>query len=89
MRKAPVNQHEAKEMLAELQAAKVLEAYRGKPASDINALSEVISKFSEVVAALEDDLIEADLNPVMVFNEGHGVRIADGLMTFQKQLAKI
>ena len=89
MRKAPVNQHEAKEMLAELQAAKVLEAYRGKPASDINALSEVISTFSEVVAVLEDDLIEADLNPVMVFNEGHGVKIADGLMTFQKQLAKI
>lgn len=86
MRKAPVTKAVAKEMIAELQASDVLHAYRGKAASDIDALSDVIAKFSEVLASLQDDVLEADLNPVMVFSEGQGVKIADGLMTFNKQL---
>lgn len=82
MRKAPVSPTEAKEMIAELKAHELLNAYRGKAASDLEALSEVISQFSYVIASLQDDLLEADLNPVMVFSEGQGVKIADGLMSF-------
>lgn len=85
MRKAPVSPAEAKEMLGELKAGKILTGYRGKPASDIEELSNVIARFSEFIASLEDELLEADLNPIMVFSEGKGVKIADGLMSFQKQ----
>ena len=84
MRKAPVSPTEALEMIGELKAREVLYAYRGKPASDIKSLSEVISQFSYVIAALQDDLLEADLNPVMVFGKGQGVKIADGLMSFNE-----
>ncbi|MGE7778865.1 acetate--CoA ligase family protein [Peribacillus sp. NPDC097264] len=89
MRKAPVSEKEAEEMILELKASKILQGYRGKEASDIAALSQVISKFSEVIASLDEDLSEVDLNPIMVFCEGHGVKIADGIITFNKQLAKI
>lgn len=88
MRKAPVSKEVARQMIEELQASEVLQAYRGKLASDIDALSNVIAKFSTVLASLDNDILEADLNPVMVFSEGQGVKIADGLMTFQKQLQK-
>lgn len=84
MRKAPISPTEAKEMIDELKASEVLHAYRGKAASDIEELSKVISQFSYVIASLQEDLIEADLNPVMVFSEGQGVKIADGLMSFNQ-----
>ena len=89
MRKAPVSVQEAEEMILELKASQILQAYRGKKASDIAELSQVISRFSEVIASLDEDISEADLNPIMVFSEGQGVKIADGLMTFNKQFAKI
>lgn len=89
MRKAPISPTEALEMIGELKAHEVLHAYRGKPASDIKALSEIISQFSYVIAALQDDLLEADLNPVMVFSEGRGVKIADGLMSFNPTTKKL
>ncbi|MFJ8063214.1 acetate--CoA ligase family protein [Psychrobacillus sp. NPDC096426] len=85
MRKAPVSPTEAKEMVLELKASKILQAYRGMPAKDIEELSQVIAKFSELIFNLEDDLLESDLNPIMVFGEGQGVKIVDGLMTFKKQ----
>lgn len=83
MRKAPVSIEQAKEMIEELSASQVLQAYRGKKARDIDALSKLISDFSKVIATVEDDILEADLNPVMVFDEGHGVKIADGLITLK------
>lgn len=89
MRKAPVSQLEAKEMIWELKASKILEGYRGKPANDIEELSKVISKFSELIASLGENLLEADLNPIMVFREGKGVKIADGLMSFKSQTEKV
>ncbi|MEK3937085.1 acetate--CoA ligase family protein [Sporosarcina sp. FSL W7-1349] len=85
MRKAPISSADAREMIAELKAGKVLEAFRGKPAKDIDELSQVIAKFSELIVSLDDDLLEADLNPIMVFSKGQGVKIADGLMTFAQQ----
>ena len=83
MRKAPVSIEQAKEMIEELSASQVLQAYRGKKARDIDALSKLISDFSKVIATVEEDILEADLNPVMVFDEGHGVKIADGLITLK------
>lgn len=82
MRKAPVSVEQAKEMIIELKASQILQAYRGKEARDIEALSKVISDFSKVIASIEDDISEADLNPIMVFDRGQGVKIADSLITF-------
>lgn len=84
MRKAPISPAEAEQMVNELQTAQILHAYRGKAAYDVKALSEVISRFSEVLAQYEEHIIEADLNPIMVFEEGKGVKIADALLTLDK-----
>lgn len=87
MRKAPVSVAQAKEMILELNASQILQAYRGKEARDLDALSKVIADFSNVIASAEDNILEADLNPIMVFGEGKDVKIADSLLTFTKKIS--
>jgi hypothetical protein len=35
-----------------------------------------------MVAALDDRLIECEINPIFVFPTGHGVKAADGIAVF-------
>lgn len=86
MRKAPVSTVEAETMIQELQASAILQSYRGKPPYDVEELSNLISQFSHFIVAHEEKLLEVDLNPVMVFAKGHGIKVADGLMTLEKQV---
>lgn len=81
MRKAPVSVEMAREMVDELKSSAMLKSFRGKAPYDIEAFSKLISQFSYLVVALEDEVEEADLNPTMVFKEGKGVKVADALMT--------
>ncbi|KKK36893.1 hypothetical protein WQ57_16760 [Mesobacillus campisalis] len=86
MRKAPVSSREAAKMINELQASPILRSYRGKPPYDVAGLSSLISQFSHFIVTYEDMLSEIDLNPVMVFPQGQGIKVADGLMTLEKQV---
>ncbi|MCM3671796.1 acetate--CoA ligase family protein [Mesobacillus maritimus] len=86
MRKAPVSTREAEKMIHELQASPILQAYRGKPPYDVAELSRLIAQFSQFIVTHEEKLLEVDLNPVMVFPEGQGIKVADGLMTLEKQV---
>ncbi len=84
MRKAPVSAREAEKMIQELQASPILQSYRGKPPYDVAELSRLISQFSHFIVTQEENLLEVDLNPVMVFPQGQGIKVADGLMTLTK-----
>lgn len=86
MRKAPVSVREAEKMVNELKASPILKSYRGKPPYDIEELCLLISQFSQFIVAQEEKLVEVDLNPVMVFAKGKGIKVADGLMTLEKQM---
>lgn len=81
MRKAPVTAEEATNMIRELRGAKILQGARGKPPYDVEALGEAIARFSEVIAGAGGVLQEVDLNPIMVFGKGNGVKVADALIT--------
>jgi hypothetical protein len=71
MRPAPVSPEEAQAMLAEVPALDAqLGGFRGGPAADRRALSEVVSRASTLAAALGARLGELDLNPVVVGPEG-------------------
>ncbi|NND02740.1 MAG: GNAT family N-acetyltransferase [Acidimicrobiia bacterium] len=72
----PLSDVEAREMIAEVKAAKLLDGYRGEPAGDVDALVEVLQR----VSALIDDnpeIAEMDLNPVKALEPGQGVRVVD------------
>lgn len=81
MRKAPVTVLEAEAMLAALRGRKLLSGARGKEKRDTEALCRTISRFSELIAACGDAVEEIDLNPIMVFGQGKGVKVADALIT--------
>ncbi len=72
----------AEQVLAGLQRLKtwpLLDGYRGRARADVPALVEAVVAFSRMAAALEDRLIEAEINPLFVLPLGRGVRAADGV----------
>jgi acyl-CoA synthetase (NDP forming) len=66
---APVTPATARDMLARLISAPLLSGWRGAPAADVTALSQVIAQVSETLAA-RPDLAEIELNPVRVGPDG-------------------
>jgi acetyltransferase len=67
-RLAPVSEQEALEMIESLKIYKILSGVRGEKPRDIKALSTIVVRLSNVIAAC--DISEIDLNPVMVFDQG-------------------
>jgi acyl-CoA synthetase (NDP forming) len=70
---------EALSMLRELRSWPLLGEFRGRPASDVDALVAAIVAFSRMVAALGARVEEAEINPIFVLPRGRGVRAADGV----------
>ncbi|MEM7292884.1 MAG: acetate--CoA ligase family protein [Pseudomonadota bacterium] len=69
-RLAPVNEQEARDMIAGLRIRKMLDGFRGKPTCDIDSLVDVVVRFSGLVANLTDSVAEIDLNPILVSDKG-------------------
>jgi acetyl coenzyme A synthetase (ADP forming)-like protein len=68
-RLAPVTVDEARAMLAELKMAPVLRGVRGAEPVDLDALAQMISRFSTMAADVPE-LAELEINPLMVDAKG-------------------
>ena len=79
-RDIPLSPEGARAMIGRLKAAKLLTGFRGRSASDVEALSDVLVRVAAMCCALGDRLVSLDLNPVMVLPDGDGVRIVDIVM---------
>lgn len=77
---SPLSPARAKAMINRLQAAKLLQGFRGKQPADIAALEETLVRLGRMAHALGERLVSLDLNPLMVLPEGQGVRIVDIVM---------
>jgi succinyl-CoA synthetase beta subunit len=86
IRLAPIGHADARAMIGELKVSKLLQGYRGRPKSDLDALAAAIVAFSDMVMALGDRLADAEINPLFVLPEGHGVRAADGLVVLKQAI---
>ena len=73
---------EALSMARELKTWPLLDGYRGRVPSDVDALVRAIVAFSQMVAKLGDRLLEAEINPLFVLPKGEGVRAADAIAVF-------
>jgi len=80
IRPAPVDLETAREMVGELRGARLLQGFRGLPKGDVEAFAQTIADFSQFAAREAGWLAEADLNPVLVLEEGKGVRVVDTLL---------
>ena len=79
-RRAPIDETEAKRMIAELRGARVLEGTRGRPRCDIDALAGAIAALSRFAAAHSHLVESVDINPFVVLPEGEGGLALDALI---------
>ncbi len=79
IRVAPVNDETAGRMIAELKGSAILEGARGSNPADIRALRDVIVRVSRLLAE-NPGIVNLDINPVIVYDEGEGCLIVDAKM---------
>jgi acyl-CoA synthetase (NDP forming) len=65
LRMAPLKTKDARRMIGELAARKLLTGYRGSEPVHLNALKKTIVQFSKLIMDFEDVVESVDLNPVM------------------------
>lgn len=83
LRIVPLTEYDAEEMLSEIKSARILRGYRGTPPRDSKALVDIIIKVSKIMESVEE-ITDIDLNPVMVFPEGKGAKIADARILIRR-----
>ena len=76
----PFDREEALHALGQLRGARLLGDFRGRAARDVDALADLMVRFSRAVVDLADDVEEMELNPVLVREVGHGVVGLDALV---------
>jgi succinyl-CoA synthetase beta subunit len=57
----------------------LLDGYRGRAKLDVEALVCAIVKFAAMAVALDNRIVEAEINPMFVLPKGEGVRAADAV----------
>ena len=68
----PLDPRLAAEMVAGIQGYNLLRGVRGERRADLDALNDALLRLSQLAADF-DEIVEFDLNPLVVFEEGQGV----------------
>jgi succinyl-CoA synthetase beta subunit len=74
---APVSRETALGMVRSLRIARLLDAWRGNPARDIEAIVDALVRLSWLAADLGECLINLEINPLIAGSLGTGVRAVD------------
>ena len=69
---APFSREEAMEMMREMRSFNLLTGVRGEAKSDLRAIADTLLKVSQLVVDFPD-IVELDINPLIVFEDGKGV----------------
>ncbi len=84
-RVAPVDKAQAADMFEEIRAAAILKGARGESPRDRKALAETVEIYSSMITDLEDEISESDANPVLVYEEGKGLKVVDARIILKKK----
>lgn len=84
-RVAPFSKQQAEAMLNEIKAAPILRGVRGEKARDCEKLAETICLYANMIVDLKDEISESDANPVLVYEEGSGLKVADARIILTKK----
>ena len=76
---APLSLDEAREMIRRIRGYRILTAFRGRPAADLEALAQVLCQVGQFACAWRERIAELEINPLFVFPEGSGVVVGDAL----------
>jgi len=72
----PLTDLDAQEMMLQIRGFRLLEGVRGEPPIDLQALAEVLQRFSQMVQELPE-VAEIDINPFLVFPDGRNFCAVD------------
>ena len=72
----PFSEADAREMLSELKAYKILEGVRGEGPRDVDALVKIMLAVSKMIEE-NPEIIELDCNPAFVYERGKGAIVVD------------
>jgi acetate---CoA ligase (ADP-forming) len=75
-RMAPLSEAGAARMVREIRSFPMLAGSRGLPAADLAAIEKLLISVSQIALDLPE-IEEMDLNPVMVYPQGQGIKIVD------------
>jgi acetyltransferase len=73
---APISEEEARDMILETRAGKLLFGFRGTPQADIGAVVKVIRLLGQLALDLPQ-ISEIEINPLIVYPQGQGVLALD------------
>ena len=73
----PIEEIDAREMIAEIKGYEILKGARGNPPRDIRAIEEVLMKVSKLTME-NPEINEIDLNPIFAFE--NGIQVVDARM---------
>ncbi len=84
-RVAPISTKEAENMLNEIKSAPILDGVRGEAPRDKDALAKVLTNYAFMITDLADEISESDANPVLVYEQGQGVKVVDARIILKKK----
>ncbi len=84
-RVAPVAANQALRMLGEIRGAPILAGVRGEKPRDRQAMADTICMYSTMILDLQDEISESDANPVLLYDEGRGVKVVDARIILKKK----
>ena len=76
---APLTLDEARAMIQRIRGYRILTAFRGRPAADLEALAQVLCRVGQFASAWQERIVELEINPLFVLPEGSGVVVGDAL----------
>lgn len=75
-RLAPIKRNESRRMIKSIKGYNIFKGFRGRPESDIKAIEKSVVSLSDMVTN-HPEIVEMDINPLMVHEEGKGATVAD------------
>ncbi|MDE3193070.1 MAG: acetate--CoA ligase family protein [Chloroflexota bacterium] len=81
LRLPPLGEGDVREMISELRGAALLRGARGREPADVDALTDLVMRVSEMAVDLDGRLSQLDLNPVIVRGGSKGATAVDALVT--------
>jgi acetyltransferase len=79
---APLTRQVAAEQVRALRAQPLLQGVRGEPPADIAAAEEIVLRVSQLVTDFPE-IVEMDINPLVLYNQGEGGIVLDARIILQ------
>lgn len=73
----PVSEGQAMKMQDSIRSKQILKGARGEKPRDQKAMANLIAHYSKMILDLRDEIKESDANPVMLYEEGKGLKVVD------------